>query len=343
MMKRGIVAAVTLALAAGTAAISSGTAAYATGSGEPGIVAVTSNGALVVLNPATGATTRTLVHGGVLGDELAVSPSGKTVYFATTRCEIDSVPAAGGKTRQITSGSLPALNPEGTELAFAREPSGGYANQDQGCYKGGTPEAKDFSVVVQTLATGAQRTYPSPPGVPAALPFPITHLSWGPGGRQLAVSIGTVQDNSGQGLTLIDPATSRYYIPATYATTGAGTVQVTSGPYADDSEYVQGAFLPDGNLFVDRNCCAGVPPQHPFSNLFWIVTTSGHLVAQVAPASGSKLYSSLGADQSGHWLMYLSTSYNASGTSLLPGKLFISHNGAAGVLLTTGLAAAAWL
>jgi hypothetical protein len=340
----------TLALAAGmaTAGIAiAGTARAAThnqaSAGEPGIVAVTSSGALVVLNPATGATTRTLVHGGVLGDELAASPSGKTVYFATTRCEIDSVPAAGGKTRQITSGSLPALNPEGTELAFAREPSGGYANQDQGCYKGGTPEAKDFSVVVLTLATGTQRSFPSPPGVPAALPFPITHLSWGPGGRQLAVSIGTVQDNSGQGLTLIDPATSRYYIPATYDTTGAGTVWVTSGPYADDSVYVQGAFLPDGNLFVDRNCCAGVPPEHPYSNLFWIVTTSGHLVAQVAPASGSKLYSSLGADQSGHWLMYLSTSYNATLTTLLPGKLFISHNGAAGVLLTTGLAAAAWL
>jgi hypothetical protein len=339
MMKRGIVAAVTLALAAGTAAISSGTAAYATGSGEPGIVAATSNGALVVLNPATGATTRTLVHSGVLGDELAVSPSGKTVYFATRSCEIESVPVAGGRTTEITRGVLPAINPEGTELAFAREPYGGFAYDTKAC--GGAPAASSFSLLVRNLATGSQRSYPSPSAVPSALPFPITNLSWGPGGRQLAVSIGTVQDNDGQGLVLISPATARYYIPATYGTTTAGTVQVTSGPYANDSEYIQAAFLPDGNLFVDRNCCAGVPSPHPASNLFWIITPSGHLVAQVAPASGSKLYDSLGSDQSGHWLMYLSTSYNNTG--LLPGKLFISHNGAAGVLLATGLAAAAWL
>jgi hypothetical protein len=340
MMMRGIVAAVTLALAAGAAVGSGGgTAAYATGSGEPGIVAVTTGGALVVLNPATGATTRTLVSGKVMGDELAVSPSGKTVYFATTGCEIESVPVAGGGPTKITRGVLPAINPEGTELAFVREPYGGFNYYTKVC--GGAPAASSFSLVIRNLATGSERSYPSPSTVPSALPFPITNLSWGPGGRQLAVSIGTVQDNDGQGLVLISPATAKYYIPATYGTTTAGTVQVTSGSYADDSAYIQAAFLPDGNLFVDRNCCAGVPSPHPASNLFWIITTAGRLVQQVAPASGSRLYSSLGADQSGHWLMYLSTGY--SGSSFTPGKLFISRNGAAGVLLTTGLSSAAWL
>jgi hypothetical protein len=339
MMKRGIVAAVTLVLAAGTAvAIGSGTAAYATGSGEPGIVAVTSGGALVVLNPATGATTRTLVSHGVMGDELTAGPGGKTVYFATTGCEIESVPAAGGSPTKITRGVLPAINPEGTELAFAREPYGGFAYATKEC--GGAPTTSSFSLLVRNLATGSQRSYPSPSAVPSALPFPITNLSWGPGGRQLAVSIGTVQDNDGQGLVVINPATAKYYLPAPYGTTNAGTVQVVSGAYANDSAYIQAAFLPDGNLFVDRNCCAGVPSPHPGSNLFWIITTSGRLVQQVAPASGSRLYDSLGADPSGHWLMYLSTSYN---NGLTPGKLFISHNGAAGVLLTTGLFAAAWL
>jgi hypothetical protein len=274
-----------------------------------------------------------------MGDELAVSPGGKTVYFATTSCEIESVPAAGGSPTKITRGALPALNPEGTELAFAREPYGGFVNQTQGC--GGALAASSFSVVVRDLATGSQRSYPSPSSVPAALPFPIAYLSWGPGGRQLAVSIGEVQDNDGQGLVLISPATAKYFMPSTYGTTTAGTVQVTSGQYADDSAYVQAAFLPDGNLFADRNCCAGAPAPHPGSNLFQVITTSGHLVQQVAPASGSRLYNSLGSDPSGHWLMYVSTSY--SGTSFTPGKLFISRNGAAGVLLTTGLSSAAWL
>src|SRR5580698_5153257 len=143
MMKRGIMAAVTLALAAGTAA-AIGTAAYAAGSGEPGIVAVNAKGALVVLNPATGATTRTLVSGKVMGDELAVSPSGKTVYFATTGCEIESVPVAGGGPTKITRGVLPAINPEGTELAFVREPYGGFNYYTKVC--GGAPAASSFSL-----------------------------------------------------------------------------------------------------------------------------------------------------------------------------------------------------
>lgn len=345
MYKRGIVAAATLAtavtLAGGTAV---GVAAYAAPSGEPGIVAVTGSGSLVVLNPSTGATTRTLVSGNVLGDQITVAPSGKTVYFATAGCEIESVPVTGGHVTKIAAGSLPAISPGGTELAFAHEPIGGYTEEDLRC--GPTNfQAKNFSLVVRNLATGSQRSYASPPGVSPYLPFPIAHLSWAPGGSRVAVSIGQGQDNSGMGLVLVNPATAHYYIPAGYTGSKpvAGQVPVTAGSDVSASYYTEGAFLPDGNLFVDRGCCYGTPDLHP-SNVFWVVSTSGHLVQQVASASGSRIYSSLGADPSGHWLMYLSTGFLTGGGDQQPGKLFISRNGGAGVQLnSTSLLAAAWL
>jgi hypothetical protein len=75
------------------------------------------------------------------------------------------------------------------------------------------------------------------------------------------------------------------------------------------------------------------------STAFWIITPSGHEVKRVAPGSPQRIDSSLGADPSGRWLMYLSSPDDDNG----PGKLFISHNGTAGVLLTSDLYAAAWL
>jgi hypothetical protein len=324
------VAVAALVLAAGMAVTST---ALAAGQSEPDIVAVTGAGSLVVLNPATGATTRTLVAAGVGSTGIAVSPSGKTVYF-DRGCEIYSVPAAGGSPVAITAGVDPAISRDGTTLALVRGPY-------KACVQGTASPESDFSVVVRDLATGSQRSYPAPPDVPADLPYPIERVSWSPGGGELAVSIGQVQENEGEGLVLINPATSRYYIPASYnqVALAPGQVKVTAGPYASDSYYASAAFLPDGNLFVVRNCCAGEPPAHPLSTAFWIITPSGHEVKRVAPGSPQRIDSSLGADPSGRWLMYLSSPDDDNG----PGKLFISHNGTAGVLLTSDLYAAAWL
>src|ERR1700735_1614381 len=61
----------------------------------PGMIAVTTGGALVVLSPVTGAVARTLVPGGATGDEISVCPDGATVYFAAGKpcaSRIESVP-----------------------------------------------------------------------------------------------------------------------------------------------------------------------------------------------------------------------------------------------------------
>ena len=85
----------------------SGTAGY----GRPEIVAVTTRGALVVLNPLTGVASRILVAGGVLGGTVSVSPDGRSAYFAARHgcaAEIESVPVAGGRPAMITPGAVPA-------------------------------------------------------------------------------------------------------------------------------------------------------------------------------------------------------------------------------------------
>ena len=299
-------------------------------SGRPGIVAVTTRGALVVLNPLTGVASRILVAGGVAGDALSVSPDGGTVYFAAVRgCadEIESVPVAGGRPTLIAPGVLPAVSPDGKRLAFAREPfGGGPAPSDylNGCHHPATTGAQ-FTVVIRDLADGHETLYPAPDPV---LPYPVSRLSWAPGGQRLLVSAGPSQDNEGWDLVEIDPAVARSYLAS--AAPGGSAVPLTGPPGAGQSYYREGVFLPDGDMFVNRVCCAGSPARVT-SNLLWEIDPAGHLVRQVAIGFADRDHSSLGADPTGHWLLYLSGR-----------DLFLSLDGAAPFKLTSGLIAAAW-
>ncbi len=145
---------------------------------RPPIVAVTTAGALVLLSRRSGAIARTLVRSGVLGDEISVAGDRTAVYFAHSdgRCasQIESVPVGGGSPVVITSGSLPAVSPDGSKLAFAREPL-----RATGCPPGQADETSQYKLVVRTLSTGAETTYPMQPAAQSTgLPAPISHLSW---------------------------------------------------------------------------------------------------------------------------------------------------------------------
>jgi hypothetical protein len=290
----------------------------------PSIVAVTSGGALVTLNPATGTASQTLVPHNVIGDEISVSGSGM-VYFAIRHgcsSEVEAIPSTGGAAEVIAAGSLPAISPDGTKLALAREPS-----LSTGC----VPSTQDlvplYSLVVRTLSTGAEQSYPMvPAGQGSGLPAPISHLSWAADSRRIAVSVSSVQDNEGWNLVIVDTSAARYYL------TGSGTIDVpvTGQPSQAQSYLREGVFMPDGNLFISRACCGGMPVRNT-SRLMWEVTTAGALVHQVAIGFANLDHTSLDVSSDGHWLLYLGGN-----------ALYVSDDGARPSELTSGLTAAAW-
>jgi hypothetical protein len=301
-------------------------------SGRPRIVAVTTGGAVEVLNSVTGEATATLASAGsAIGDSVSVSPSG-AVYFSVRKActdEIESVPVTGGPVTAVTTGVLAAVSPDGTSLAFVRGP-----DIWPGACQSSTDQA--FQLVIRDLATGTERVYPVPPYLSVAkggVPWPISHLSWASDNQSLLLSISSGQDNFGWDLVPVSPATSPYYLPANW-NAGKPTVPV-SGPYPESSPghdyyYREGIYLPDGNLFVNEICCSGLPAQTTSSRLD-VITPGGTLVRTVAIGFTNRVHSSFAADSSGRWLLYLSAH-----------DLYLSGNGRPAVKLTSGLLAATW-
>jgi len=124
----------------------------------------------------------------------------------------------------------------------------------------------------------------------------------------------------------LDTSTARYYLSGP----GDTPVPVTGHPSARRSYLREAVFMPDGNLFVSRACCAGVPVRDT-SRLMWEVNTSGALVRQVAVGFASLDHTSLDSTVNGKWLLYLAGDI-----------LYVSHHGNTPKQLTTGLIAAAW-
>jgi WD40-like Beta Propeller Repeat len=317
----GTSALATTSAAASPSAIASAHVAVAV---PPRIVAVTAGGALVVLNPATGRIASTLVPAAVAGDEISVSRDGMIYFAVRSGChdEIESVPSTGGSPVMITPGSLPAISPDGTKIAYASQPS-----LAVGCVPSNADLTALYKMVVRTLGTGAEVAYQAvPAGQGSGLPLPISHLSWSADNQHVAVSLAQVQDNEGYGLTLVDTAAAKYYV------SGAGVtrVPVTGQPTPRDSYLREGVYLPGGDLFVSRACCTGFPPRNT-SRLMWEVSPSGALVHQVAVGYATLEHTSLAATGSSRWLLYLAGQ-----------DLYVSRGGATPRKLATGLIAAAW-
>jgi len=280
---------------------------------------------LVLIDPRTGARTSTIASGVASGDEISVTADGSTIYSEQRGgCtgQISSMPGAGGPATRVTAGTLPAVSPDGSQLAFFREP-GASAQCGQN-----TAPSQDV-LVVRDLRTGAETTYPAAPQLTqSGLVYPIDHLSWSADGRRLLVSLREVQDNEGWRLVILDPRTAKYYRTGA---PGEG-VPVTGDP-SGRTYYREGVFMPDGNLFVNRVCCAGLG-SGPLrtSTLMWEVTTAGAEIKQVAIGFTDRDHTSLDVDRAGAQLLYL------SGTDL-----YVSDGGQRPRLVTSGLLSAAFI
>jgi hypothetical protein len=313
---------------AATVTITQGASASASGAGAvvtpPAIVAVTAKGALVTLDPATGTVARTLVPSHVLGDEISVSSTGMVYLAVRHGCssEIEAIPDAGGTAAIVAVGSLPAVSPDGTKLAYADQPT-----LAMGCAPAQADPVPLYHLDIRTLSSGSTVSLPMvPAGQDSGLPAPISHLSWSADSGQVAVSTLSVQDNEGWALMIVDTSQATYYM------SGPGTTNVpaTGGPNPQGSYLREGVFMPDGNLFVSRACCAGLPVRNT-SRLMWEVTTAGGFVHQVAIGFANLDHVSLDASSDGNWLLYLAGR-----------ALYVSHHGQTPSELTSGLIAAAW-
>jgi len=294
---------------------------------RPGILAVTKTGALVRIDPTTGSTQQTLVASGVLGDEISVSPDQSTVYYAQRsgcNTEVMSVSAGGGTPTSIAPGQLPAVSPDGTKLAFTQQPL-----LAPGCMPTQTNLAILFKVVIRALPAGADTVLSAPPPLQSSGLFaPISHLSWAADSVRLAVSVSSVEDNEGWSLNIVDTSVAKYYVgPGS----GVTSLPVAGSPDAQRSYIREGIFLPDGNLFISRACCAGVP-VHNTSRLMWEVTPGGNLVHEVAIGYPNLEHVSLAATPTGQFLLYI------AGTDL-----YVSQNGNRPDKLTSGVIAATWM
>jgi hypothetical protein len=241
------------------------------------------------------------------------------IYFAANyHCtdSIEAIPMSGGTPAIIATGIAPAISPDGTKLAYAVVNACG-------------PSVGILQI--RTLSTGATISLPdSPSGVGDGLFPSISHLSWASDNRHLAVSIPEIQDNEGWALNVVDTAQAQYYASGA----GVTTVPVTGDPNAQASYFEEGVYLPDGELFVSRACCAGVPVQDT-SQLMWEVSTTGAFVHQVAVGYPSLRHFSLDVSSDGRWLLYV-----AAGAP--SGALYVSQGGATPRELAAGIVAAAW-
>ena len=313
---------VTVTQSASSSPSSSTSAVAAT---PPAMVAVTQAGALVTLNPATGVVSSTLVPANVIGDEVSVSGNG-VVYFAVKhgcKDEVKSIPVGGGSVTTIATGSEPAVSPDGTKLAYVDQPT-----VVAGCYPQNVSDPVTlYHLKIRMLSTGATTSLPMlKPGTDSGLPYPISHLSWAADSNHLAVSIASPEDNEGWNLTVLATSQAQYYLSGT----GVINVPVTGSPTPRQSYLREGVFMPNGDLFVSRACCGGIPP-HNTSRLMWEVSTNGALVHQVAIGFPNLDHVSLDVTSDGTWLLYL------AGTDL-----YVSDAGATPRKITSGLIAAAW-
>src|SRR5262249_2616721 len=130
-------------------------------------------------------------------------------------------------------------------------------------------------------------------------------------------------------VNIVDTSGAQYYTPIG-ANSSVLSVSVTGSPAPQRSYLREGIFLPDGNLFISRACCGGVPVRNT-SRVMLGGNGAREPARQVAIGYPNLEHISLAADSTGRWLLYLAG-----------GGLYVSQDGNRPSLLTRGLLAVTW-
>lgn len=195
------------------------------------IVALTTAGALVEIDPATGATVRTIASDAAWAGPLSLAPDRSTVYLTREtggiRPDVVRVTLADGTSETVAQGRVPSVSPDGTRLAYVgKHPT--------------NPDEEYRALHVLDLATGAETTVPddSCGGCPRRIDQP----AWSPDGSTLYVATG-FQDSAVPAMDLL------------VVTPGTTTTLDSAPVFQPADTFVHGeagnpTFLADGTLAV---------------------------------------------------------------------------------------------
>lgn len=206
-------------------------------------VALTDDGRLVTLDPATGAEVRQVATGLTIGawdGLLAVSPDGAHAYVVDGALPGDGEPPtiqritlADGAAQDVAQGWSPAVSPDGSTLAFlAARP--------------GDDPYTSLGLNLLDLAEGSVRYLPDDEWCECERV--VTTPAWSPDGTQIAIGVGWGGLLSDVDVVVVDLATAQ--------TLGdARRLATTPDPAAPEGEMrlitrLSQAYLPDGRLVI---------------------------------------------------------------------------------------------
>lgn len=294
------------------------------------LAAVTIKGDVELLNPATGAVVRKLASGAT-GDEISLTPDGtKAYYMSTAGCQgqIMVVPTTPGATPTVVAryGAFPAVNPQGTKLAYIREPPLDGGPNDPACAAMNVFAGSNYGVIVRDLATGAETVYGLPPRlITGGLPLPVDHLAWFADGHNLLVSIAGGQDNEQWNLFHVDTAVDKHYVPDNL---------LPVRPLAPGLYYRETVPIDAAHYFAAISCCLTGGSVTPTTlDEIAIAGITATVVQQLGVGRTNQDNASLDADAAGAWLLWLS----GSDLQVVP-----AMGGAKPTTLASGLLAADW-
>src|SRR5581483_1240995 len=306
---------------------------------RPAALVAAQGGALVRLDPATGARRSTIVSAaglpGVGIGAVSLDRVHDIVYYDTlagSDClfapsgSIWRVPLAGDPPTRVAAGTSPAVSADGTLLAYVAETCHRCVPDDPrtGCQAPFDPHGTiaGDELRVRTLATGADYAITSERHRDQTWLFVVDQLSWSPDNATIALSAGTVQDNEGREVRLV----AAHPGPGLDTAPTVKPLPLGSVPYVSPATY-----LPDGTLFAHEGCCEGWGNLAQASRLLVVDPTTGARIAQVATGFPERSHHDLVADATGAWLLYG-----------LDNDLMVSGNRDRPTTLAHNVSAAAW-